>query len=36
MTETRTLKNFVNGEYTDTADGQSYDLVNPTTGQAFA
>ena len=35
MTETRTLKNFVNGEYTDSADGQ-LDLVNPATGEVFA
>jgi betaine-aldehyde dehydrogenase len=36
MTETRTLKNFVGGEYTDTADGRYYDLVNPSTGGTFA
>src|SRR5215212_5900502 len=36
MTDTRILKNFVGGEYTDTADGRYYDLVNPTTGGAFA
>ena len=35
MTETRTLKNFVNGEYTDSANGQ-LDLVNPATGEVFA
>ncbi len=36
MTETRTLKNFVGGEQADTADGRTYDLVNPTTGEVFA
>lgn len=36
MTVTRTLRNFVNGEYTDTQDGRSYDLVNPSTGETFA
>ncbi|MGH3087710.1 MAG: gamma-aminobutyraldehyde dehydrogenase [Rubrobacteraceae bacterium] len=35
MTETRTLKNFVNGEYTDSANGR-FDLVDPTTGEVFA
>jgi hypothetical protein len=33
---THLLKNFANGEYADTADGRSYDLVNPATGEAFA
>jgi betaine-aldehyde dehydrogenase len=36
MTETRTLKNFIGGEHTDTADGETYDLVNPATGEVFA
>ena len=36
MTEARILKNFVNGEYTDTRDGQGYDLVNPSTGEVSA
>ena len=36
MTETRTLKNFVGGEYTDVAEGRYYDLVNPATGETFA
>ena len=35
MTETRTLKNFINGEYTDSANGH-LDLVNPATGEVFA
>ena len=33
--ETKTLKNFVNGEYA-AADGRRFDLVNPATGEAFA
>ena len=40
MTETaqkkRELKNFVNGEYAEAADGRRFDLVNPATGEAFA
>src|SRR5215210_2613181 len=36
QTETKRVKNFVNGEYTDPADGQTYDLVNPATGETFA
>src|SRR5215212_5736747 len=36
QTEIKRIKNFVNGEYTDPADGQSYDLVNPATGETFA
>jgi betaine-aldehyde dehydrogenase len=36
MTETKTLKNFVGGEYVDAASGRTYDLVNPSTGQTFA
>ncbi|CAN5768431.1 gamma-aminobutyraldehyde dehydrogenase [soil metagenome] len=36
MTETKTLKNFVGGEYVDAASGRTYDLVNPATGQTFA
>ncbi|MDQ3795115.1 MAG: aldehyde dehydrogenase family protein, partial [Actinomycetota bacterium] len=35
MTETRVLKNFVNGEHVETVDGRTYDLINPTTGEAF-
>jgi hypothetical protein len=33
--ETKTLKNFVNGEYA-AADGPRFDIVNPATGEAFA
>ena len=36
MTETRTLKNFVGGEQVDPADGRTYDLVNPATGEVSA
>ena len=36
MTETQTLKNFIGGEHTDTAEGKTYDLVNPATGEVFA
>src|ERR671916_319157 len=36
MTETKTLRNFVGGEYVDAADGRTYDLINPATGQTFA
>jgi betaine-aldehyde dehydrogenase len=36
MGELRQLRNFVNGEYVDTADGVTSDLVNPTTGEVFA
>ncbi len=35
-TEVRRIKNFVNGEYVDSADGESYELINPATGEAFA
>ena len=30
------LRNFVNGAYADAADGRTSDLVDPTTGQAYA
>ena len=36
MGEQRRLRNFVNGEYVDTAEGLTTDLVNPTTGEVFA
>src|SRR5919202_1101127 len=36
MTDTRTLRNFVGGEQADTADGRTYDLVNPATGEVFS
>jgi betaine-aldehyde dehydrogenase len=33
---TTSIKNFVGGGKTDPADGRTYDLVNPTTGEVFA
>src|SRR5215218_10361112 len=36
MTETRTLQNFVGGERVDPAEGRTYDLVNPATGEVFS
>jgi len=36
MGDLRRLKNFVNGQYVDTAEGVTSDLVNPTTGEVFA
>ncbi|TCP43875.1 betaine-aldehyde dehydrogenase [Tamaricihabitans halophyticus] len=32
----RTLRNFINGEHTDAADGRSAEVINPATGTAFA
>jgi betaine-aldehyde dehydrogenase len=32
----RTLQNFINGEFTPSADGQSTDVVNPSTGETYA
>jgi betaine-aldehyde dehydrogenase len=36
MASSRTLRNFVNGAWTDAADGATLDLVDPSTGQVFA
>ena len=36
MAEPRRLRNFVNGEYVDTHQGLTSDVVNPTTGEVFA
>jgi betaine-aldehyde dehydrogenase len=33
---TRTLQNFVDGEYRDPADGKTAPLVNPSTGEVYA
>jgi betaine-aldehyde dehydrogenase len=33
---TRTLENFIGGEYQSSADGKTMSLVNPATGQEFA
>ena len=35
-TATRTLKNFVNGEYVEPESGRYSDIVNPATGEAYA
>ena len=32
----RTLRNFVDGEYVDTASGETTSLIDPSTGEAFA
>jgi betaine-aldehyde dehydrogenase len=36
QTETKRIKNFIGGERAEPADGRLYDLVNPSTGEAFA
>jgi betaine-aldehyde dehydrogenase len=36
MTEKRALRNFVNGEYTDSVDGRHTDVIDPSTGEVFA
>jgi betaine-aldehyde dehydrogenase len=36
MTEKRTLRNFIAGEYVEPADGGFSDLVDPSTGEVFA
>ncbi len=36
QTQTKRVKNFVGGEQADPADGRFYDLVDPTTGEAYA
>ncbi|HET9602142.1 MAG TPA: gamma-aminobutyraldehyde dehydrogenase [Acidimicrobiales bacterium] len=33
---TRAIKNFVDGEHSDAADGRTIDVVNPSTGEAYA
>src|SRR5262245_11873792 len=33
---TRVIKNFVNGQEVDAADGRTTDVVNPATGEAYA
>ena len=33
---TRKLQNFVDGRQTDAADGNTYPLINPSTGEEFA
>jgi betaine-aldehyde dehydrogenase len=34
--ELRVLRNFINGEFTDAADGATSEVINPSTGQAYA
>jgi betaine-aldehyde dehydrogenase len=36
MSALRTLRNFVGGEHVDAADGQTYEIVNPAIGEAYA
>src|ERR671913_313336 len=36
QTETKRVKNFVGGEQVDPSDGRFYDVVNPSTGEAYA
>ncbi|MGW3690631.1 gamma-aminobutyraldehyde dehydrogenase [Streptomyces sp. NPDC005125] len=36
MSELRTLRNYINGEFVDAADRRTLDIVDPTTGQAYA
>src|SRR3982074_2166470 len=32
----RALQNFVNGTYTDAADGRTSDVIDPSTGEVYA
>ena len=36
MSGNRVLRNFVNGESVEAADGRTSELINPSTGQVFA
>ncbi|MFI5839941.1 gamma-aminobutyraldehyde dehydrogenase [Catenuloplanes sp. NPDC051500] len=36
MTGKQVLRNFINGEFTDPADGRHSDLIDPTNGEVFA
>jgi betaine-aldehyde dehydrogenase len=36
MSEKRVLRNFIDGTYTDPADGRHTDVVDPSTGEVFA
>jgi betaine-aldehyde dehydrogenase len=36
QTQTKSIKNFVDGEHIEPADGRYYDLTNPSTGEVFA
>ncbi|MCI3222263.1 gamma-aminobutyraldehyde dehydrogenase [Streptomyces sp. NP-1717] len=35
-TELRRLRNYINGEFRDAADGRTIEVVNPSTGEAYA
>ncbi|ATW50865.1 gamma-aminobutyraldehyde dehydrogenase [Streptomyces peucetius subsp. caesius ATCC 27952] len=35
-TELRRLRNYINGEFKDAADGRTIDIVNPATGEVYA
>jgi betaine-aldehyde dehydrogenase len=36
VSELRTLRNYIDGEFRDAADGRTTDVVNPATGEAYA
>jgi betaine-aldehyde dehydrogenase len=36
MSEARELSNFINGEFTPPSDGETLDIVNPSTGEVYA
>jgi betaine-aldehyde dehydrogenase len=36
VSELRTLRNYINGEFRDAADGRTTDVVNPATGEVYA
>ncbi|MGW3246040.1 gamma-aminobutyraldehyde dehydrogenase [Streptomyces sp. NPDC001070] len=36
MSELRTLRNYINGEFRDAADGRTTEVVNPATGEVYA
>src|SRR5918997_1778227 len=36
QTGTKSIRNFVNGEHVEPAEGRYYDVTNPATGEAFA
>jgi betaine-aldehyde dehydrogenase len=36
MSDLKNLRNFVNGEYADSADGRTAEIINPVTGEAYA
>ena len=35
MSDKRTLRNFINGESVESAEGRTSDLVDPSTGEVF-